>query len=92
MTWQHDPAQLIDFPCVYEFKVFGPADGDGSFLEAARAAVSAIVPVPRDALRSRVSRGGRHQCVTVLTRVNDAVQLQAIYAALRRVDGLTYLL
>ncbi|MDT8441304.1 MAG: DUF493 domain-containing protein [Desulfuromonadales bacterium] len=92
MTWQHDPAQLLDFPCVYEFKAFGPADSDETFLTAVQTAVSTVVPVPRDALRSRASRAGRHQCVTVLVRLRDAAQLQAIYAALRQVDGLTYLL
>jgi putative lipoic acid-binding regulatory protein len=55
-------------------------------------AVCAVVPVGRDAMRIRPSSAGRYQCVTVLVRLENSTQLASIYANLRRVANLSYLL
>lgn len=82
--------ELLEFPCDYPFKAFGPQDE--KFSDDVRAAVAAFVPVPVDCLKLRPSAKGQYQCVTVLTRLNNLEQLQAIYAALRQVENLKYLL
>jgi hypothetical protein len=92
MDTQPHPEQLIEFPCDYMFKAFGPNDPDGVFLQAVRTAVSAVQPVPLDAIRMRASSGGKYLCVTVLVRLHSYEQLRAIYSALRLVADLKYLL
>ncbi len=82
--------ELFEFPCDHIFKVFGPNDGD--FAVAVRSAVSGVTPVSLDAMKLRPSSGGVHQCVSILVRVRNYPQLLAIYAALRQVERLRYLL
>ena len=86
------PQQLLEFPCDYEFKAFGPADEDGRFVEAVRSAVSTVTPVSLDAMRSRLSSAGSYLCVTVVVLLHDVSQLHRIYTELRNIDGLKYLL
>lgn len=85
-----DPQPLIVFPCHYEFKAFGP--GEAQFFERVRGAVASVVPVSRQAMKSRPSRGGNYQCVSVLVTLQNRAQLDGIYAALRQIDDLKYLL
>ena len=85
-------SQLLEFPCDYEFKAFGPQDADDSFEFAVREAVSAIAPVSRDAVRTRSSSRGTYLCVTIVVRLYNADQVKAIYASLRRIESLKYLL
>ena len=92
MTQRHSPDELLSFPCHYEFKTFAAVTGDDAFTTAVLGAVSGVVPVGRDALRVRLSSAGRYQCVTVLVRLENSSQLTAIYANLRAVAGLRYLL
>lgn len=82
--------ELLSFPCHYEYKAFGPAAD--SFSLQVQSAVAAVVPVSRDAMRSRPSSGGTYQCVSVLVTLQSREQLEAVYAALRTIDGLKYLL
>lgn len=82
---------LIDFPCHYEFKAFGPADG-GAFFDRVQAAVASVVPVSRQAMKSRQSRDGTYQCVSVVVTLQNRAQLDGVYAALRVIDDLKYLL
>lgn len=91
MTDSHNPADLLSFPCPYEFKVFGAAT-DVLFAETVRQAVSQVVPVGEEALRIRCSSGGQFQCVTVLVNLENSTQLTGIYAILRQIEGLRYLL
>lgn len=86
------PEELFEFPCDHLFKAFGVNDPGGCFQLAVRAAVDLVTPVPLDAVKVSESRGGAYVCVTVLVRLHNFQQLEAIYAALRRVDGLKYLL
>ncbi len=84
--------ELIDFPCHFEFKAFGPGGEDSSFFEQVKAAVSKIVPVSRQAMKSRPSSAGKYQCVSVLVSLQNRQQMEKIYAELRRIDSLKYLL
>lgn len=84
-------AELLEFPCDYLFKAFGAA-GDATFAEAVVATVNATVTVPRDAVKLRPSSNGTYQCVTVMARLHNRAQLEEIYLALQRIDGLLYLL
>ncbi|MCK4537067.1 MAG: DUF493 domain-containing protein [Desulfuromonadales bacterium] len=85
-----DPDLLLDFPCHYEFKVFGDA-GD-VFVDAVSSAVSQVVPVAADATKTRLSSGGRYQSVTVCVQLHNSGQLKEIYATLKTIEGLKYLL
>jgi hypothetical protein len=91
MADRPSPDALLNFPCLHEFKAFGPA-ADAAFEESVLQAVSRIVPVGRDALRIRLSSGDQYQCVTVRVRLETGAQLTGIYAILRDVEGLRYLL
>ena len=86
------PEELLEFPCDYLFKAFGPNDPDGFFAQAVRSAVAAVVPVHLDAVKLNRSANGTYLCVTVLVRLHNYAQLSAIYTALRQVEGLKYLL
>jgi putative lipoic acid-binding regulatory protein len=83
---------LIDFPCHFEFKAFGPGDEDGSFSFQVQSAVSQVVQVSRQAMRVRLSSRGKYQCVSVLVTLQNQSQLEAVYTALRKIDDLKYLL
>lgn len=86
------PEELLEFPCDYLFKAFGPNDPEGAFVQAVRAAVGEVTPVALDAIKLSRSAGGTCLCVTVMVRLHNFQQLEAIYTALRRVEGLKYLL
>ena len=83
--------ELLTYPCVYEYKVFGLASDD-RFVDTVLLAVNRAVPVTRDAVRSRQSSGGRYQCVTVMVRLQNGGQLSQIYDNLRALKGVCYLL
>lgn len=80
----------IQFPCDHIFKAFGPNDDE--FVAAVRLAVASITPVAADAVKVRPSSGGRHQSVSVLVRLHNLQQLHGIYAALKEVPRLSFLL
>lgn len=82
--------ELVSFPCDYLFKAFGP--NDESFVAAVRSAVAKTLYVPLDNIKLRASANGQYQCVSVLVRLYNVEQLTAIYADLRQVEQLKYLL
>ena len=86
------PEELFDFPCDHLFKAFGPTEPDGVFREAVIRAVASVVPVGQDQVKQRASSQGRYICVTVVVRLHNFSQVEAVYAALRRIPGLRYLL
>jgi putative lipoic acid-binding regulatory protein len=43
-------------------------------------------------MRTRPSSGGKYQCVSVLVTLQNRRQLDAVYAALRELEDLKYLL
>ncbi len=83
---------LLEFPCHFEFKAFGPGDDDETFLVKVLNAISTVVPVSRQAMKSRPSSAGKYQCVSALVTLQNRKQLDAVYAALRNIDDLKYLL
>lgn len=85
-------SELLEFPCDYQFKAFGPGEDDDGFVQSVRQAVSSVVPVSLDAVRTRPSSRGTYVCVTVVVRLYNIDQVRAIYASLRRIEGLKYLL
>ncbi len=87
-----DPEGLLQFPCDFIFKAFGPNGESGRFTQAVHEAVSRVTPVPLDALKVRPSSKGTYVCVSVLVRLQSFEQLRDIYAELRQVEGLNYLL
>ena len=84
--------ELLEFPCHFEFKAFGPGDDDETFLNKVLSAISTVVPVSRQAAKSRPSSAGKYQCVSALVTVQNRTQLDAVYTALRKIDDLKYLL
>lgn len=84
--------ELLAFPCHFEFKAFGPGDDDETFLKKVLEAISTVVPVSRQAAKSRPSSAGKYQCVSALVTVQNRSQLDAVYTALRKIDDLKYLL
>ena len=83
---------LVKFPCHFEFKAFGPGAPESSFPDDVIRAVCEVVPVTRQAMKSRPSSGGKYQCVSVLVTLHNRAQLEAVYASMRKIDGLKYLL
>jgi len=69
---------LFDFPCDFPIKIMGEQGDDFSVLIFEL--VSRHVPdLDQSALRSRASRNGRYQSVTVTIRATSRAQLDAIY-------------
>jgi len=92
MSVAQPPQDLLDFPCHFEFKAFGPQDESGSFVGQVHSAVSEVVQVSCQAMRTRPSSGGKYQCVSVLVTLQNRSQLEAVYASLRKIADLKYLL
>ncbi len=92
MIQSDSPQELIEFPCHFEFKAFGPGGDDSRFDDQVLTAVSTVVMASHQAMRTRLSSGGKYQCVSVLVTLQNRTQLEAVYTALRQIDGLKYLL
>jgi len=86
------PEELFDFPCDYQFKAFGDTTNQDDFCRRVLEAVSGVVPVSPDALQLRPSSGGRYICVTINARIQGRPELEAVYASLRNLKGMRYLL
>jgi uncharacterized protein len=79
------------FPCSYMFKVIG-FKGDG-FFEAVRQAAEAVLgPLQAGSqLRCRPSVGDKYLAVTVEAEADNAQQVLAVYAGLRKIEGVVML-
>jgi putative lipoic acid-binding regulatory protein len=87
-----DPPQLLlDFPCDYVFKAFGPGAAS-RFAADVRRAVETVMPIPLDAVKIRPSAQGTYQAVSVVLMVHNLEQVHAVYRALKTVPDLKYLL
>jgi hypothetical protein len=84
--------ELMEFPCPFEFKAFGPGGEDSSFFSQVESAVSNVVQVSRQAMKTRPSSVGKFQCVSVLVTLQSRTQMEEVYAELQKIDGLKYLL
>jgi uncharacterized protein len=83
---------LLQFPCDYVFKVFGEQALGEQFHKDVLAAISETIPVGLDALKQRDSRGGKYLCLSIVVRVHSRPQIEQIYAAIRTVSGICYIL
>ncbi len=83
---------LQEYPCEYQFKVFGCADQESNFAELVHATINEIVPLALDAIKHRHSSNGAYLCVTVIIYLHNEQQRQNIYRALQSLEGLKYLL
>jgi len=90
MREQHNPEGLLEFPCHYQFKAVGMA-GD-VFKDGVIAAISELVTVTEDAVRTRPSGKGKYQSVSVMVTLHNFEQLKNIYAGLKQIPGLKMLL
>jgi len=90
MSMENSTPELIEFPCDFEFKAFGP--NDDAFRIAILEAVAPIQPVSRHALKERASGSGSYRCITLLLRIESRDHLHEVYRQLRSVEGLRYLL
>lgn len=82
--------ELVEFPCDYIFKAFGP--NDETFVTAVRAAVGKTVFAPLDGMKVSASSKGVHQCVSIIVRLQHAEDLKTIYTDLQQIPDLKYLL
>lgn len=79
-----------EFPGRYTFKVIG--DNQERLLDEARAVLRRFLPEVEPEVSRRESGGGRHQSITFVAQVPDAVTVHDIYASLRALEGLKVLL
>ena len=86
------PEELLEFPWDYIVKAVGHNDPPGAFVAAGQATVGETVTAPLDALKVRPSGQGTYACVSVVVRLHTFEQLKNIYAALRQVEGIRYVL
>ena len=92
MSSSHAQPPLIEFPCDYQFKIFGPAAAEAGFVAAVQEAAGTVLPICLDAMRVRESGQGRYLCVTLVARLHNREQLDRLYAAFRALPQLLYLL
>lgn len=79
--------ELIDFPTRHTFKVIGPRDG----LSVKVRKTLSEQGFKEVLLVERYSASGKHLSLTFELDVDSGSRLDAIYAALERVDGVSYL-
>lgn len=91
MAPNHD-RELLQFPQDFTFKIFVESTQGNPIQDEVFAAVNSIVPIQPEQLRQRDSRGGRYQCLSVVVKVANREQIEAIYAAVRNLKGVCYLL
>lgn len=84
------PQELLEFPCQYQFKAIGAAGQE--FCDAIVAAVGQHAEVAADAVKSRPSRQGNYQSVSILVTLYNDQQLVRIYADMRQVPQLKMVL
>ncbi|MCC6302892.1 MAG: DUF493 domain-containing protein [Gammaproteobacteria bacterium] len=82
---------LLEFPCDFPIKAIGKAGHDIDALVFALVRVHAP-DLGEGAIRSRLSRNGGYQAVTVTIRATSRAQLDAIYRALSAHDDILMVL
>ena len=86
-----DQETLFEFPCEFPLKLMGPATDD--FDARVFAIVSKHVPnLPKNALSSKQSKGGKFQSATVTFTATSKPQLDAIYIELSGSDWVSMVL
>lgn len=82
---------LLEFPCEFPIKVFGKAGCDLDAL-VFRLVRPHVPDLGEAAIRSRLSRQGRYQSVTVTVQATSRAQLDDIYRALTACDDIQMVL
>lgn len=74
--------QLVDFPCVFTFKVIGMAQGDfmGDIVDTVASALDTDKKYVKTSFRDR----GKYRSITLKAPVNTAEQIYNVYAAIDR--------
>lgn len=74
--------ELIDFPCVFTFKVIGMAQGDfmGDILDS----VALALETDKKFLKTSFRDKGKYRSITLKAPVNTAEQIYDVYAAIDR--------
>ncbi len=80
---------LLEYPCSYNFKAIGL--GVPAFAPAVELAVAATVEVPQGALQVRPSSGGKYHSVSVEVRLSSYEELTTIYAAIKQIPELKFM-
>ena len=80
-----------EFPCIYQFKAIGSlrAGFEAGVVAAVSAEVGPSVTVEHSV---RTTPSGRHVAVTLHVNVQTPEQVRSIYARIKELDGLHYLL
>lgn len=77
-SWDH----LVDFPCVFTFKVIGLSQGD--FTNDIIDSVATALDMDRKFLRTSFRDRGKYRSITVEAPVNTSDQIYEVYAAIGR--------
>lgn len=77
-SWDH----LVDFPCVFTFKVIGMAQGD--FVNDIVDSVASALEMDRKYLKTSFRDRGKYRSITVEAPVNTSEQIYDVYAAIDR--------
>lgn len=74
--------ELVDFPCVFTFKVIGMAQGNfmGDIIDSVALALDTDKKFLKTSFRDR----GKYRSITVKAPVNTANQIYDVYAAIDR--------
>lgn len=74
--------QLVDFPCVFTFKVIGVSQGD--FANDIIDSVALALEMDRKFLKTSFRDRGKYRSITLEAPVNTVQQIQDVYAAIDR--------
>lgn len=73
---------LVDFPCVFTFKVIGMAQGD--FIGDIVDSVALVLETDKKFLKTTYRDRGKYRSITLKAPVNTANQIYDVYAAIDR--------
>ncbi|NDY95743.1 YbeD family protein [Wenzhouxiangella limi] len=79
----------LTFPCRYPVKVMAESGARSEVLTVVRRHAGAAAP---EEVRSRPSRNGRYEAITVTVAVETRAQLEALYVDLQRLDAVKMML
>lgn len=74
--------ELVDFPCVFTFKVIGMAQGD--FMGDIVDSVASALETDKKYLKTSYRDKGKYRSITLKAPVNTAEQIYSVYAAIDR--------
>lgn len=83
------PSEALTFPCRYPVKVMAESGARCAVLQVVRRHAGFCVA---EDVRSRASRNGRFEAITVTVAVETRAQLEALYADLHRLDAVKMML